>query len=202
MSEEKKGKTTPEARIEQYLMDLTLKNGQLWCPWCSIVPDASRKAAIDYHVASKSHKKNRFKENQRSLTEFIPLQTDSSKSFLAMLLCSEYIKQKSCKNFLNKRIPTLKVPSESVLINDSIPKLYEEARRFIKTNYSKFQFVILIDETQDNKSRCVVNTIAYFVQTKEYILLDTFFDTHVDNLIIVKIVNNVIADFNMSWNSH
>lgn len=205
MSEEKKGKTTPASRVEQYFTDLTLKNGSLWCPWCLIALDSARKASIDYHVESKNHKKNKAGgDQQRRLTEIIPLQTDISKAFIVMFLCAGiplYKVQIVEEFFLNKHMPTLKLPVESSLVKDVVPKLYDEALGYIKTNFATMPFALLMDETKDSKSRCVINTIACFTYTKDYVLLDTCFETHVDNFIIVKIANKIIEDFKMSWNN-
>jgi len=57
----------------------------------------------------------------------------------------------------------------------------------------------MIDETRDSKSRCVINTIAFFFKTNEYVLLDTTFEESVDNYTIIKILNKVIGDFHLRW---
>jgi len=72
----KKVKTTPQARVDQYLIDLTLKNGSLWCPWCSCYVDAERKSTIDYHVNSALHKKHKTGGANQSISNFIAVKQD------------------------------------------------------------------------------------------------------------------------------
>jgi len=101
--------------------------------------------------------------------------------------------------FLKSHMKNLAIPALSTLTTSYIPKLYSEAINYIKNTYAHSKFVLLTDETKDSKSRCVINTLGFFIESQEYILLNTSFEKTIDNLIMVKIINSVIQDYNFSW---
>jgi len=202
MTSQKESKSCPKARVEQFITDLTLKNGKLWCPWCEEEIHTTRKSTIDYHIQSQTHIKNKSAKPSRTLVEYIPLKSDPLKDFILTLLCSGIPLFKATKFetfFLKRRFPSLVLPSYSSLIKEVVPSFYNEAMTFIKTNYKNSPFVLLIDETKDSKSRSVLNTIGYFMREKEYILLDVSFSETLDNFLIVKFEQQIIADLGFSW---
>jgi len=173
-------KITPQARVEEYITELTLKNNNLYCPWCEVEISGTRKSTIDYHLESKAHIKNKSAKPQRSLAEYIPLKSDPLKDFVLTILCSgiPLYKTSSIQTFfLKRRFPSLALPSNSILIKDFIPSLYKEAKNFIKENYKNSQFILLVDESKDSKSRSILNTIAYFMKEKEFAII-YFENTH------------------------
>jgi len=202
MNNQKESKSCPKARVEQYLTDLTLKNGRLWCPWCEEEINNSRKSTIDYHAQSLIHLKNKSAKQSGNLANFIPLKSDSLKDFVLALMCSgiPLFKVSTFESFfLKRRLPSLVLLSYSKLVTELVPSFYNESITFIKTTYKKSPFVLLVDESKDSKSRSVLNTIAYFIAEKEYILLDISFSESSDNFLIVKCEQKVIEDFDFSW---
>lgn len=85
---EKKGKATPRARVDQYLRDLTLKNNDLYCPWCCVYIDPTRKTTIEYHINSKSHKKNKAGGESMSIASFVDTKSDPFRDLMLTMLCS------------------------------------------------------------------------------------------------------------------
>eukprot|EP01022_Parablepharisma_sp_SALTPOND_P032379 TRINITY_DN8408_c0_g1_i1.p1 TRINITY_DN8408_c0_g1~~TRINITY_DN8408_c0_g1_i1.p1 ORF type:complete len:301 (-),score=9.46 TRINITY_DN8408_c0_g1_i1:494-1396(-) len=101
--------------------------------------------------------------------------------------------------FLKKHLPMNTFPARSTIIASYLPKLYQECMDYTKVKYASHYYCLIVDETKDCKSRCIVNVIAYFVESKDYILLNTSFDEGVDSGMVVKVLNETVADHNFFW---
>lgn len=135
---EKKDKTSAKARVEEFMLDLTLKNDKLHCPWCNIDLDPTRKSSIESHIKSKIHQKNKASGQSESITNFAIIKCDALKDFLIMMLSAEIPLYKVSyihTFFIQRNIPGLKMPSISTLRTTLIPNLYKEVIDFIKNNY-------------------------------------------------------------------
>lgn len=184
--------------------------GVMFCNYCDHSVEWKMKSTVDGHCHSKAHIKNKqaYESKEKSKKQ-VTLATTQIASESKREVIEDLIKAFSSANIplekVNSLLPFFKkylkeggaIPQAPTLRQLYLPRVFDNHFSLLQNLFDQKPVAIIMDETTDDCSRSVVNTLFAFRQDIKLVSVD-FLDC-VNNSTIGGLLLTILVKFNISY---
>jgi hypothetical protein len=206
MPAQRKKTVSITTRINQYPGIFREDNGIMFCNFCDLSIEWRSKSTVDGHCLSKSHikKKQTYESNTRRQEQVTILAFESKKEVIEDLIEAFSLANIPLEK-INNLLPFFKkylkeggaIPQAPTLRQIHLPRVFNNHLSLLQNFFKQKPVAIIMDETTDDCSRSVVNTLFAFRQNTKLVSVD--FLERVNNSTMGGTLLNILSHYNIPY---
>ncbi|GBB93453.1 hypothetical protein RclHR1_21770003 [Rhizophagus clarus] len=198
-------------RCNEYKDIFHVDDNILFCNYCNIAIDWKHKSVVENHCKSQKHISNvRNQEEGQNRTQQLTFSSTQAFSETKKLLIEDLIEAFAAADIplekVNSLLPFFKkhiknggsIPQAPTLRQVYLPNVFNKQYQLLKSFFDSKPVAIIMDETTDDCSRSVVNTI--FCYRNKIKLVSVDFLERVNNTTIGQVLMTTLTHFNIPFN--
>src|SRR5436190_14716659 len=186
--------------------------GVMFCNFCNLSIEWKSKSTVNSHCLSKGHiKKKQIYEINEQKRKQVTINTTKVASESKKEVIDALIEAFSLANIplekVNYLLPFFKkylkeggaIPQAPTLRQIYLPRVFDKHSSLLQSFFNQKPVAIIMDETTDDCSRSVVNTLFTFRQNTKLVSVD--FLERVNNLTMGATLLTILANYNIPYSS-
>jgi hypothetical protein len=206
----RKKKVSLQTRMDEHPGVFRVDKDVMFCNFCDLSVEWKSKSTVDGHCRSQGHikKKQNYEINEQKKKQ-ITITSINAASESKKEVIEDLIKAFSLANIplekVNHLLPFFKkylkeggaIPQAPTLRQIYLPRVFNNHLSLFQSYFNQKPVAIIMDETTDDCSRSVVNTLFVFHQNTK--LVSVNFLERVNNSTMEGILLSILSDFNIPF---
>ena len=207
---QRKKKVSINTRIDEHPGVFREDGGVMFCNFCDLSVEWKSKSTVDGHCLSKGHiKKRQTYEINEQKKKQVTINTTKVASESKKEVIDALIEAFSLANIplekVNYLLPFFKkylkeggaIPQAPTLRQIYLPRVFDKHSSLLQNFFNQKPVAIIMDETTDDCSRSVVNTLFTFRQNTKLVSVD--FLERVNNSTMGATLLTILANYNIPY---
>jgi len=210
MAPQRKRKVSISTRMNEHPGVFREDGGIMFCKFCDLSIEWKSKSTVDGHCLSKGHikKKQVYESNEQTKTQYT-ISTINAAYESRKEVIEDLIEAFSLANIplekVNHLLPFFKkylkeggaIPQAPTLRQVHLPRVFNKHSSSLQTYFNQKPVAIMMDETTDDCSRSVVNTLFTFRQHTKLVSVD--FLERVNNSTMGGTLLSILPNYNIPY---